>query len=475
MREHYTAALATAITVPAIVHTVEVEAASTSFSDVLSTYPTYKEITDLVNRGVINGYTDGTFRPTNQVNRAEFAAFVARALDLPSATSNFKDVPKTAALYDGVSKAYKAGIIKGFSDGTFKPSTPVNRQDMAVMIDRAMQLKGTYTKTKPLNFGDTTKVGAYAKTSVERLYHYNVMGYYSGANFAPTTIGTRAETAKYLYNMLKVIEGGTIEAPKPPASTKSYKDMTLAELRVAYPQHDHVIVQREWKPEMRIEVDDMLANFYKAIHTSSDQGGLKEYIDIYTPEVYFDGLFEGYASGYASNYINYPMREVIAYNGKAYKDSAFMISNFAERNPYIYAEMPSQPTSPGQFLLDIHRYDNDFVAYRNEDVKWDVLAENPVVVGDDYFVDLYGALKLATGVTMAKGGLEIAYNGKKIVLTSGSSKAFLNGETISLSKIVEVKNGRAYGLIREVVEQLGLHTKAIPSSKRIEITNFHPR
>ena len=466
----FLSALALTIATPVMVQTSAVEAA-TNFTDVSGTHYAYKEISNLVEREVINGFTDGTFRPTKQVNRAEFAAFVARSLELPSATSNFKDVPKTAALYDGVSRAYKAGIIKGFSDGTFKPGTPVNRQDMAVMIDRAMQLKGNYTQSKALNFGDKVKVGAYAKTSVERLYHYSVMGAYSGSNFAPTTIGTRAETAKFLYNMLTVIEGGVI-APTTPPITKSYKDMTLAELKSAYPKYNHVIVQREWKPEPRIKVDDMLANYYKAIRTPLSEGGLKEYINLYTPAVYFDGLFEGYVSGYASNYFDYPMREVIAYNGKSYKDSTFMLQDFNERYTQIYNTMPSQPTQSGQFLIDIHRYDNDFVVYRNSDIKWDVLAENPVVVGTDYIVDLYGALQYATGVTTANGGLEIAYSGKKIVLSNGSKNAVVNGKTVTLTQTVNVKNGRAFGPIREVVEHIGLFTKDVSVFKRIEITNY---
>ncbi len=461
-------ALALAIATPGLTETNNVKAA-TNFTDVPGQHYAYTEITDLVDRGVINGFTDGTFRPAKEVNRAEFAAFVARSLELPSSTSSFSDVPKSAALYDGVSRAYKAGIIKGFSDGTFKPGTPVNRQDMAVMIDRAMQLKGSYTQSKALNFGDKAKVGAYAKTSVERLYHYNVMGAYSGSNFAPTTIGTRAETAKFLYNMLTVVEGGVI-APTTPPSTKSYKDMTLAELRIAYPQYNHIIVQRVWKPEAKIEVIDMMEEYYVELRERFVKGGTNAFHR--TPEEWFSLFVPGYMSGLASNYIDYPMREVIAYNGKSYKDSTFMLSDFAERNTQIYNQMPTQPTSTGQFLIDIHRYDNDFVVYRQNDVKWDVLAQNPVDLGEDYYVDLFGALQHATGVTMASGGLAIAYNGKKIVLTDGSNKAVVDGQVITLSRPVEVKSGRAYGSIIEIVEPLGLYTKLIPQFKRMEITNF---
>ncbi|WP_035400769.1 S-layer homology domain-containing protein [Bacillus sp. NRRL B-14911] len=437
--------------------------ANTKFKDVPSTYYAKDAITQLVDKGVIKGYADGTFRPANKVNRAEFAAFVARALNLPAASSNFKDVPKSAALYDGVSRAYKAGIIKGFADGKFKPSTSVTRQDMAVMLDRAMQVKGSYTKTKSLNFSDASKIGPYARTSVQRVYNYGVMGAYSGTKFEPITIGTRAETAKHIFNMLQVVDGGS---PSQPSENKDYRSMSLAELKAAYPQHNHVFVQRLWKPEAKIVVEDMLEMYYKELHDPV----IGKYAK--SPDEWFAFMLPGFISSAAGNYIDYPMREVIAYNGNSYKDSPFMATDFNITERAVYNTMPFQPNEKGQFLIDIHRYDNDFVIYRHEDVKWDVLAENPTVVESDYVVDLYKTFQYATGVTMAKGGLEIAYNGQKIILSNGSKNAIINGKTVVLSQSVNLKSGRAYGPVREIAEHIGLYTKELPEFKRIEITNF---
>lgn len=464
----FLSSLTLAVAIPLFAQSVS--ASTPTFTDVSKSHPNYQAITELAERKVINGYTDGTFRPNNQVNRAEFAAFVARSLDLPAADSNFKDVPKSAALYDGVSRAYKAGIIKGFSDGSFKPTVAVNRQDMAVMIDRAMQLKGSYTKTKALNFSDSSKVGAYAKTSVERLYHYNVMGAYSGTTFQPTTIGTRSETAKHIYNMLNVVGGDTGSEPTTPIA-KHYFDMSLEELKKAYPEYDHVMIERRWKPEMTIVETDIMAYYYSLLHNPIFVG-YPGYIDNYAPEKILPGLISGWRNSMAGNYIDYPMVEIIAYNGKSYKDSFWMHETFPETDTAIYNQMPSQPSRAGQFLIDIHRYDNDLVWYRNEDIKWDTLLENPVVVGEDYVVDLFGTFKYATSVTMASGGLQIAYNGNKIVLSNGSDKATVNGNDVTLSQKVSVKSGRAFGPIRDIAGHIGLHSKWIPQFKRLEITNF---
>lgn len=202
----FIATIAAATAVPAVVVPVQTEAASKSFKDVSANYYAHTEIMELVDRGVIKGFSDNTFKPEKQVTRAEFATILARSLDWPPAESNFKDVGKNSALYDGVSRAYNAAIIRGFSDGTFKPNELVSREDMAVMIDRAMQLKAPYTYTKDLDFTDSDKIGAYAKTAVERLYYYNVMGAYKGTRFEGATPGTRAETARFIYNMLRVFD-----------------------------------------------------------------------------------------------------------------------------------------------------------------------------------------------------------------------------------------------------------------------------
>lgn len=207
----FVAAVAATTIVPAVVAPMQTEAAQQTFTDVPDNYYAHKEITNLVDRGVIKGFSNDTFKPEQQVTRAEFATILARAIDWPPADSNFKDVNKNSALYDGVSRAYNASIARGFADGTFKPNELVTREDMAVMIDRAMQLRAPYIFTKELDFTDSHTIGAYAKTAIQRLYYYEVMGAYTGTNFEGDTPATRAETARIIYNMLKVFDNSSFE------------------------------------------------------------------------------------------------------------------------------------------------------------------------------------------------------------------------------------------------------------------------
>lgn len=228
-KKMYTAALAAMFAVPTIVSpSAQVEASETAsvkagtFKDVPTSHYAYTEIMNLSSQGVINGFTDGTFRSTKELTRAEFAAFVARALDLPAAESNFKDVSKGMALYDGISRANKAGIIYGFKDGTFKPNVKVTRNDMAVMLDRALQTTGKFTEEKALDFKDNAKVSAYARTSVKRMYYYGIMGALTGNSFKGEAVGDRGTTAKSIYNMLAVKDVGIMPPvkPEPPVEEK---------------------------------------------------------------------------------------------------------------------------------------------------------------------------------------------------------------------------------------------------------------
>jgi amidase len=98
----------------------------------------YAHINALVELGIINGYSDSTFRPNNTLTRAQAAIMIVRAAGISTdgVSSNFTDVPPTHAAYKFISAAYQAGIINGYSDGTFKPNANVTRAQIAIMVQR---------------------------------------------------------------------------------------------------------------------------------------------------------------------------------------------------------------------------------------------------------------------------------------------------------------------------------------------------
>lgn len=164
-----------------------------------------KEITALVQQGIISGYEDGTFRPNAVVTRGQFVAFLVRALDLPEGTSNFKDVSKTSKLYKEISAAKQAGIIQGTLDGYAHPNQNITRADAAVMIDRAMQIKGSYVETAPLNFVDQNQIPKYAKESISRMAYYKIILGTNDNKIEASATATRAQSAVFIYRMLDVL------------------------------------------------------------------------------------------------------------------------------------------------------------------------------------------------------------------------------------------------------------------------------
>jgi peptide/nickel transport system substrate-binding protein len=106
------------------------------FKDVPATYWAAKKINYLVTKNVIVGYPDGTFKPESPVTREEFAKMVcvAKGLkELKPSKATFKDVSLSRWSYGYVEAAAKAGYIVGYPDGTFGPARNITRQELAVL------------------------------------------------------------------------------------------------------------------------------------------------------------------------------------------------------------------------------------------------------------------------------------------------------------------------------------------------------
>ena len=115
-------------------------AESAHFKDVPADYPFVNDINWLAQRRITTGYPDGTFRPNGSVERGAMAAFFYRMAGSPQftapSTPSFKDVPRDHPFYKEIEWMRARGITTGWSDGTFRPNDAVNRDAMAAFFYR---------------------------------------------------------------------------------------------------------------------------------------------------------------------------------------------------------------------------------------------------------------------------------------------------------------------------------------------------
>lgn len=113
------------------------------FSDVSADKWYNNAVSTLSRMGVIGGYADGTFRPDAPISRAEFAKIaVSFTQNNGSATYNyFTDVKTTDWFAPYVTAAKDAGLIEGYSDGSFKPESKITRAEACAIVNRTLGRK----------------------------------------------------------------------------------------------------------------------------------------------------------------------------------------------------------------------------------------------------------------------------------------------------------------------------------------------
>jgi hypothetical protein len=163
------------------------------------------DIKQAVSSGIVDGYPEGTFAPDQSVTRAEFAVMLMKALKMKGegATLTFTDTAKIGAwAQKAVAQAAQLGIIQGYEDGTFRPDVEIMRTEMAEMIAIAMGGGQSIPESITTGFADDRNIPAWAKASVAYVKQTGVMQGKGDHQFAPRDHATRAEAVTVLLNML---------------------------------------------------------------------------------------------------------------------------------------------------------------------------------------------------------------------------------------------------------------------------------
>lgn len=132
------------------------------FPDVPSSHPNYTAVNFLHDRGVINGYEDGTFKPERAVTRAEFLKIILLSSGHPAMAGDldrqaFPDVPMSAWYFGLVNRGLAMGVISGYPDGTFQPDRTVSRVEALKIMLRANNITESVLPTSGANFSDVAE------------------------------------------------------------------------------------------------------------------------------------------------------------------------------------------------------------------------------------------------------------------------------------------------------------------------------
>ncbi|WP_433618301.1 endo-1,4-beta-xylanase [Paenibacillus cellulositrophicus] len=188
--------------------TYAVAYASTAFTD-LQNVPWAKPAIDaMAARGVIHGMSEGRFSPEAIIKRADFVALLVRALELQGTgipKTAFSDVDPIAYNRSELNTANELGIAVGLPDRTFKPDSPITRQEMMVLTARALTAAGkTVEGSGSLSaYADAASIAGYAKDSAAVLVKAGIV---TGSNgkISPQGPLTGAEAAVILYRIWKL-------------------------------------------------------------------------------------------------------------------------------------------------------------------------------------------------------------------------------------------------------------------------------
>ncbi|MDX9971297.1 MAG: S-layer homology domain-containing protein [Candidatus Gracilibacteria bacterium] len=179
-----------------------------SFNDVSSTHKNFNAIEYLKSAGIVNGFSDGTFRPENKLNRAEAVKIITEAFDISSASysGEFSDVKSGDWFANYVASVKREGIVNGYSDGTFKPGN-------TLILAEALKIVLVGGKASV-----PASVDKDVFSDVRASEWYSVYAYFARENniilgddygkISPAGEISRGEFAELIFRMMKVKENG---------------------------------------------------------------------------------------------------------------------------------------------------------------------------------------------------------------------------------------------------------------------------
>lgn len=156
------------------------------------------QIISLMEQRIVAGFPDGSFRPEQPVTRAEYIAMINRALNFSAtAPAAYRDVEDSDWFAPEIAKAQAAGYLSGYSDGTVRPDNRIERQEMAAILARALQLD--QAGSLELNrFTDADSIPEWSAPACAALVREGYLNGCPDGSFMPRGASSRAMAAVVL-------------------------------------------------------------------------------------------------------------------------------------------------------------------------------------------------------------------------------------------------------------------------------------
>jgi hypothetical protein len=179
---------------------------TTGFSDVPSDFWAGAYIGELARRNILGGFQDGTFKPNEPITRAQFASLLGKAFGKPRVRQGleFRDIPDNYWARSSIDDAIQTGFMSGYSDGEFRPDQQIPLHQLQVALAAGLKLQPQAPVSQTLaRFEDANALPKWSQEKVAAAIESGlVTGYPSPQTLTPNRSATRADAAALLYQAL---------------------------------------------------------------------------------------------------------------------------------------------------------------------------------------------------------------------------------------------------------------------------------
>lgn len=193
-------------------------------------------IENLTKEEIVTGYSDNSFKPEDEITRAEYITMLVRMFKPTKLAdiSSYTDVAQDAWYFESIAKAVGMGVVQGDNATTMRPESNITRQEAMLILFRLLKFEGSKNE---LTFTDAADVASWAKEGIAALADAKFVNGYLDGSLKPVKNTTRAEAAELLNKALATakalgqVSGDLEEIPtKPSGRSSSSRNDKVAEI-----------------------------------------------------------------------------------------------------------------------------------------------------------------------------------------------------------------------------------------------------